>query len=416
MLSKAFEFLYLVGLFYFCMNCNLNSQSYIIVTERKYDYPLPSGMIVPDIISRPQNIKNLPDSILDTSPSGYQYMEFYPQFLLPNDPYLTAFYCQRNNDYPRSLLFKHLGKNKIAFILDADGDGNFFEEKADTIPVNESALIMREMMLASNGQACPFILPIEIRVDYQKEKFQSMSIRNLLKYQIKFPLSHDTLLVDIRAHQLNMQCYLYLHAEKDSVFRFRLNEPFLFKGHYYKLANLDLCNNTINLVKLEGDKINGYKEGFYLDMVMLRQLTDMHMMKGSVVHWGDKPYTLLHFWGEWCDPCRSETPEVKALDEHLSLGKQVQIVHYPFVFKEELLGRTLNYIRENNLSPLQSFCVSGDCSMDESVREQCNVCTLARVSDFPKYILLNQQGKILFLNKQGGAQATINKLKSLGLY
>ena len=92
------------------------------------------------------------------------------------------------------------------------------------------------------------------------------------------------------------------------------------------------------------------------------------------------------------------------------------MVHYPFVLRKELLGRTLTYIRENSLSPLQSFCLSGNCTVDENVKEQCDACSFARVSDFPKYILLDQQGKILFLNKNGSAQMAIDKLKSLGLY
>lgn len=400
------------------MSCNLKSQSHVhtINTVRKYDYPLQPGTIVPDIISNPSNIKDLPDSIYAFAPHGYQYIEFLVQFLLPSDPYLTALFVQGKNADLRSLLFKRLRGDKIAFIMDADGDGNFLEEKVDTVPVNKPFLIMREMMLTKDGKPCPFTLPLEIRVDYQGETFQKMSIRNLLKYQITYPLGQDTLLVDIRAHQHKMQCYLYLHTPKDSIFRFRLNEPFLFKGVYYKLSNLDLCDNTVNLERLKGNKIMGYKEGFYLDMVMLRQLTDLHIMEGSSIQWGKKPYTLLHFWGEWCDPCRAETPELKALDEHLEAGKQVQMIHYPFVMKKELLGRTLTYIRENNLSLHQSFCVSGNCSVDETVKEQCDVCSLARVTGFPKYILLDQRGKILFLNEKGGIQSAVNKLKELGLY
>lgn len=416
MTTKTLVISNLTAILAFCMSYHLQSQSHVIATERKYDYPLQAGIIVPDIISRPHNIKNLPDSISASSLIGYQYLEFYAQFVLPYESYLSPFYDQGNNDAPRSVLFKYLKGNKIAFILDADGDGNFLEEKVDTVPVNKPTLTIRALLLTKNGQPCPFMLPLEINVNYQGEIFQSMSIRNLLKYQIKYPLGQDTLLVDIRAHQLNMQCYLNLHTPKDSIIRFRLNEPFLFKGLYYRLTNLNLCDNTVTLERLESDKIRGYKEGFYLDMVMLRQLTEKHLMKGSTIPWGDKPYTLLHFWGEWCDPCRAETPEVNALDEHLKTGKQVQMVHYPFVFKKELLGRTLSYIQENKLSPLQSLCISGNCAVDESEKEQCDVCSFARVSDFPKYILLDQQGKILFLNKQGGAQVAINKLKVLGLY
>jgi|GEM_PF-6706993 len=188
MMKKALETVNLIVLITFCMSCNLHGQSHVIVTVRKYDYPLPSGTIVTDVISRPHNIKNLPDSILASSPEGYRYVEYGAQFLLPNDPYLTSFYSQGNNNSFRSVLFKYLQGNKVAFILDSDGDGNFLEEKVDTIPVNKSALMMREMMLTKYGQPCPFMLPLEIRIDYQGETFQSMSIRSLLKYQIKHPL------------------------------------------------------------------------------------------------------------------------------------------------------------------------------------------------------------------------------------
>lgn len=107
---------------------------------------------------------------------------------------------------------------------------------------------------------------------------------------------------------------------------------------------------------------------------------------------------------------------VKELDEHLEKNKQVQIIHYPFVYNDELLERTQNYIKLNNLSPVQSFCISNNCSGEVKVKEECDVCSFTRVSDYPKYILLDQQGKILFINKQGGAKIAVNKLKSLGLY
>ncbi len=90
MKSKALKNLNLIVLITFFINWNLHSQSHVIATVRKYDYPLPSGTIVTDIISRPHNIKNLPDSILTSSPKGYRYLKFGVQFVLPNDPYLTS--------------------------------------------------------------------------------------------------------------------------------------------------------------------------------------------------------------------------------------------------------------------------------------------------------------------------------------
>ena len=83
MIKKTLETLNLIVLIIFCISCNLHSQSHVIVAVRKYNYPLQPGTIVPDIISNPRNVKDLPDSISASSPKGYQYIEFIAEFLLP---------------------------------------------------------------------------------------------------------------------------------------------------------------------------------------------------------------------------------------------------------------------------------------------------------------------------------------------
>ena len=109
-------------------------------------------------------------------------------------------------------------------------------------------------------------------------------------------------------------------------------------------------------------------------------------------------------------------PQVKLLDEQLEAGKNVQMIHYPWVFEKKLLDRTVLSIQKNGLSTRQSYCIADDCTEEAIITEQCHVAALVRASSFPSYLLINQQCKILFRSDRKGLDNLILKLKALGLY
>ena len=304
-------------------------------------------------------------------------------------------------------------------MLDTDADLDFAEEKKDTIPANQDALWKTGVELTHSNTKCH--LPLQLLMHFYSKKgiFEKLDIQNLLQFEFRHPVKGNLLSIDINTHQHNIRCrYVDPSQKKDSIISFSLNEPFLFNHNWYQLNNLNLCENTVDLKEITTNKMYGYKEGFYIDMVIFKKLTDNNLMFDQKVDWAKSNYYLLHFWGEWCGPCMDEMDEVKQLDKQLAQGKEVQIIHYPLVPKENLVGRTVMAIEKNAFSRLQSICVAvSGCEDAVNDKEQCNVAQYLRAFRIPQYILLNRDGKILYRGDRvsNGENLLEKRFRQLGI-
>jgi thiol-disulfide isomerase/thioredoxin len=183
-----------------------------------------------------------------------------------------------------------------------------------------------------------------------------------------------------------------------------MNESFLFNGTWYFLQNLDFYKSTVELVKSNQNRVSGYQEGQFLDFSSIKSITEEHLLFEQKVEWNNYSYFLFHFWGEWCNPCIKEIPELKEFERQLAMKNKIQLIHCPFVYKKALLDRTILAIKEHDLSKAQSLCMPGDCEPEIQDIESCNLSQYFRVNIFPQYILVNKEGKILYrgdLSKKG---------------
>jgi thiol-disulfide isomerase/thioredoxin len=406
-----------------------NTQTFTL--KRAFEtLPLPKGKIIPIIGLEPYqtqtNLRHLKDNYDTTKqvavPDQYQqhtYLALHPMYLLPNDAYLGEFFRQGRNYGPYGLFFKFLDDQTIELVLDTDADLDFAEEKKDTIPANQDALWKTGVELTHSNTKCH--LPLQLLMHFYSKKgiFEKLDIQNLLQFEFRHPVKGNLLSIDINTHQHNIRCrYVDPSQKKDSIISFSLNEPFLFNHNWYQLNNLNLCENTVDLKEITTNKMYGYKEGFYIDMVIFKKLTDNNLMFDQKVDWAKSNYYLLHFWGEWCGPCMDEMDEVKQLDKQLAQGKEVQIIHYPLVPKENLVGRTVMAIEKNAFSRLQSICVAvSGCEDAVNDKEQCNVAQYLRAFRIPQYILLNRDGKILYRGDRvsNGENLLEKRFRQLGI-
>lgn len=402
----------------FLLGCTLRGQSpEEIHLARTFEYPVPGQVIIPILYISANDTEKIPDSV-SSRWKGYQMINLNALNLLPSDPCLTAFYKQGKNLSARPLIFRLLDKNKAVLVFDAEGDYYFDNNTRDTIDINAPALVFKPICLWQNGLACEIILPLMINVNAVGGKFQSIEIQNYLQYRARYLVEGDTLVVNIQAHYYKMWCYYKdPGVPSDSLLSFQINEPFKFSGKWYRLSNIDLCGNKASIEAVRGDRIQGFREGQYVDMAILRALTEKNLMTGSdAISWSNTPFFLLHFWGEWCAPCMEELPEVKALDERLSAKGKVQMIYYPFIFKDTLISRTEACISNNALSRRQSYCIPKNCQLEAGGAEWCNVADLLNVHALPQFILVGADGKIWLRTSRDGLSQTILKLKALDLY
>ncbi len=403
----------------FFIGCTLQGQTREEISlVRTFEYPAPKNVIIPILNITANDVEKIPDSV---SGSWKQYMMIKSTALnfLPGDSYLNTFYKQGNNTSVRPLIFRLIDKNRAIVIFDAEGDFNFDNNTKDTIGLNSPALVFKSIKLWNNDQMCEITMPLIFDISTAKGEFQNMEIQNYLQYQLHCKIGEDTLLVKIQAHNYKMWCY-YGDPEwpADSLSSFQIMEPFKVKDKWYKLTNFDLCNNTVMLERIEGDRIQGFREGQYVDMELLKNLTEANLMTGTeAINWRRTPFFLLHFWGEWCAPCMVELPEVNSLDQHLSSKKKVRMIHYPWIFKDNLVSRTEECINKNALSKLQSYCIANKClHIQKDGMEYCNVADLLNVHAFPQFILIDADGKILLRTTKSDLDQVIEKLQALGLY
>ena len=91
-------------------------------------------------------------------------------------------------------------------------------------------------------------------------------------------------------------------------------------------------------------------------------------------------YLLLDFWGSWCKGCLLGLPDLKDLSE--AQKDKLQIIG---LNKGDNLKKIDNYISANNIQWINGYA-------DDNVMKKL------RVDDFPRYVLLDENGKIIILN------------------
>lgn len=121
----------------------------------------------------------------------------------------------------------------------------------------------------------------------------------------------------------------------------------------------------------------------------LRSLMGKDLITGTEIDLTFKntaTYTLLHFWGSWCDPCIKNLPSLSKLIKEYQ-GK-IAIYGFPYELKEDI-PKTREYIINNGLKWPQLL------QYRNHPLYGADVVNVLKVKTFPTYILLNKQGVIL---------------------
>lgn len=97
-------------------------------------------------------------------------------------------------------------------------------------------------------------------------------------------------------------------------------------------------------------------------------------------------YTLLHFWGSWCEPCVKNFPMLTTLIK--TYQDRLAVYGFPYESKESI-PKTREYILKNGLKWPQLL------QYRNHPLYGADVVNVLKVKTFPTYILLNKQGVIV---------------------
>lgn len=192
--------------------------------------------------------------------------------------------------------------------------------------------------------------------------------------------------------------------------KYEEGDPIEFNGHIIRFTAFDYLEGTINLEVYEDkSKVLSSKEGYQVDMDSIYRLMDQKP---------DGNHHLLYFWGEWCGPCKENMGKTKAIQKLVEKSEGIEMSYFSFIVGSNSLERTQKYVQENKLSERQyylSMAYIPRAEKEELVKKGFdNMMQYLRVRDFPTYILLSPEGKVLYRgnNRDNGLMIY---LKDLGL-
>ena len=172
----------------------------------------------------------------------------------------------------------------------------------------------------------------------------------------------------------------YLFKENNLLGRF--GEVIKINEKYYKFSHANLLESTIQVEAIEGKShLTGIREGQYLDTAYVLDQLNNILQDQNTIHYHK---IMLHFWAEWCGPCRDHMPHIIDLEKRLRKSKTVKTIHLVSFFDENDLSKEKQYIDGQHF-PFNTYCVPFNKRLTKYLK----------INEFPTYLIFNRKGKIL---------------------
>jgi len=163
--------------------------------------------------------------------------------------------------------------------------------------------------------------------------------------------------------------------------QYSLSDTLFLGNNFYILDSIINNSNKIYLTKLSIDKKKrtGLELGNYLPEYSFESLIDPNSI---IKIGGENPkFTLIDFWGTWCQPCLESIESLKELENKHS--NKIRIISIASDFNKQDVSR---YIKGHNMTWDHVF-------ENYSSKE---ISSKFKIVAFPTLILIDKSGKILF--------------------
>lgn len=176
-----------------------------------------------------------------------------------------------------------------------------------------------------------------------------------------------------------------------------LGESFRFQEDWYRFIEFSPHENILILELLAKDhRPIGYREGFYVNRVaMLEQLG---------LSPDNKQKIALYFWGAWCYPCVQYFPSTLSLYQQAAKEKGIYTCFVSYDDAEKDYSKTDAFLQQYELGDVRIKSTFGnDLHAIEKFISSQSLLAQLKIHSFPSYVLIAEDGQILFNNtKQEG--------------
>lgn len=170
---------------------------------------------------------------------------------------------------------------------------------------------------------------------------------------------------------------------------YKIGDTLYLKNGMYKFTDLDSLGQSCKFVKLPfSGSHRGIETGDLAIEIELNNILDNKKINLST----DK-YTLLDFWGTWCNPCRELTPDLQEIYSKYGFTKLKLIS-----IASDDRSSVMNYIKGQNIkwdNVVDPFDVGP-------------ICRKYKVNNFPTFVLIDPKGRIVY---RGIGKVGLEKIK-----
>lgn len=166
---------------------------------------------------------------------------------------------------------------------------------------------------------------------------------------------------------------------------YKLNDTIKFDKLYYKIDSLNITKKLLYLSLVDKKLIKfGRLKGEKIKNFTLQEISGDKKKLYDLLN--EKDYILFDFWGTWCGPCIKLTPDLKKVYEK---NTNIEIVGVAYDFDEKNVKK---YISDNDLKWTQVF----EKRKFKDTLKFNKIVGQLKVVDYPTYIIVNKQRKILY--------------------
>lgn len=172
-------------------------------------------------------------------------------------------------------------------------------------------------------------------------------------------------------------------------FEYRIKDSLRLGNYSFEIDSISKDFAKLYLHRLTSvQALNGHRMGEKIADYNLLNLEEKNLKLYQILN-NEKQYTLLDFWGTWCQPCIKILPDLKKLHQEYSGN-----VNFVSIALDDDINKVKTFTKANGMD-WDHFFVN-------SAKRKGTVITGLEVSSYPTFILLDRDYKIMY---RGGSES-----------